>query len=91
MTTIRAAAVQFEHASGDKRANLAKISKFVAQAANEDVQIITFPECCITGYWFLRHLPREQFAELAEPVPDGPSTRAIVELATQYRMTVEPV
>ena len=88
MTTIRAAAVQFEHASGDKRANLAKIRSFVAQAANQEVQIIAFPECCITGYWFLRHLSRDQFAELAEPVPDGSSTRAIVQLAAQHRMTI---
>jgi predicted amidohydrolase len=50
MKNIRAASVQFEHASGDKHANLTKIENFVMQAAEQGVELIEFPECCITGY-----------------------------------------
>jgi predicted amidohydrolase len=53
---IRVAAVQFEHAPGNKAANLEKVERFVELAAARGVEIIAFPECCITGYWFLRHL-----------------------------------
>ena len=59
MRNIRVASVQFESAPGDKQANLAKIRQFVERAARERVEIIVFPECCITGYWFLRNLGRE--------------------------------
>jgi len=85
---IRVAAVQFEHAAGDKGANLAKIRAFVQRAAAEKVEVIAFPECCVTGYWFLRHLNREEFTALAEPVPDGPSTQELMALSREYGMTI---
>ena len=50
--------------------------------------MVAFPECCITGYWFLRHLTREQLLALAERVPDGPSTRALLELSRQHGITI---
>jgi predicted amidohydrolase len=85
---IRAAAVQFEHSPGDKAANLTKIDHFLERAASAGVQIIVFPECCITGYWYLRHLSREQLLELAEPVFKGSSSQVLVERARRYRMVV---
>jgi len=88
MRNVRAAAVQFEHAPGDKRANLDKIRGFVKGAARQGVEIIAFPECCITGYWFLRHLSRHELVELAEPVFDGPSSRALLTLAVENQMTI---
>jgi predicted amidohydrolase len=88
MKNIRVAAVQYEHAPSDKSANLEKIRQFVAQAARHKVEIISFPECCITGYWHLRHLTREQLADVAEPVFDGPSSQALMSLAREYRMTI---
>jgi hypothetical protein len=80
---LRVAAVQFQHAAGDKAANLATIGAFVAQAAERGVELICFPECCISGYWHLRHLSQEQMRELAEPVPDGPSSQTLSELLRQ--------
>jgi predicted amidohydrolase len=88
MRDIRVASVQFEHAAGDQEANFAKIRRFVGEAATQQVEIIAFPECCITGYWFLRHLTRAQLLALAEPVPDGPSTRALLELSAAHGMTI---
>ena len=72
MRRIRVASVQIEHAAGDKEANLKKIRHFVDRAAEQNVEIIVFPECCVTGYWFLRNLSREQIDALAEPVFDAP-------------------
>ena len=88
MRNVTVAAVQFEHAPGAKQVNLEKIRGFVERAARERVEIVVFPECCITGYWFLRHLSREEFAALAEPVFDGPSSQALIALSKQYKMTI---
>jgi len=82
------ASVQFEHAPGDKQANLAKIRGFVEQAARRNVEIIAFPECCITGYWFMRKLSRADFAALAEPVFEGPSSQCLMAMAREYNMTI---
>jgi len=88
MRNIRVAAVQFEHAAGDKSANFAEIESFAAQAAGRGVELLAFPECCMTGYWFLRNLTRGQLTDLAEPVPAGPSAARVLELSREHRMTI---
>ncbi len=88
MKNLRVASVQLESAPGNKRENLGKIREYVGQATDHGVDIIAFPECCITGYWFLRHLSREELTALAEPVYDGPSSRALVALAIEHQMTI---
>lgn len=88
MRPVRVAAVQMEHVPNDKSANLGTIRSFVEQAVRQDVAIIAFPECCITGYWHLRHLDRSQLAALAEPVCDGPSSQALLALSRQHGMTI---
>src|SRR5262247_3697530 len=86
--SLRVAAIQMQIVAGDKDANLATIEAFVAQAAAQGVQLIVFPECCITGYWFLRNLMPQQLAELAEPLAGGRSVQRLVELAQQYNLTI---
>jgi predicted amidohydrolase len=88
MRDVRVGSVQFEHVLGDKEANLGKIRLFAEQAAEKKVEILAFPECCITGYWGLRKLAREQLLELAEPVFEGPSSQVLMELAKQHKMTI---
>lgn len=88
MRDIKVGAVQFEHTPGDKQANLSKIRRFVERASNQSVEIIAFPECCITGYWFLRNLSGQELHGLAEPVPQGPSSQALLALAREFAMTV---
>ena len=88
MQTIRAASVQFQHKGGDKTANLKTITRFVQQAAKEQVQLIVFPEMCITGYWHVRNLDEQQVRVLAEHVEDGPSTKHLIDLSTTYKMTI---
>lgn len=86
--TLRVASVQFESKPADKDANFQKIERFVEQAVAQGVRLIVFPECCLTGYWFIRHLSLEQLAALAEPIPDGPSSRRLSELARRHRVTL---
>ena len=88
MKDIRAASVQFQHSPGDKRANLDKIKAFVEQAAERRVELIAFPEMCVTGYWHVRNLSREDVDALAEPVPSGPSTDVLLSLSREHRMTI---
>lgn len=88
MRTLRVASVQFEHAPSDKEANFAKLEHYMRQAAAQGVQLIAFPECCITGYWHLRHLSRDEMHALAEPIPEGPSVQRLLALSKQYDMTI---
>jgi len=86
--TLRAAAVQFESRPADKQANFAVIERFAAQAADAGVRLLVFPECGVTGYWFIRRLSLEALGGLAECVPDGPSTRRLQAIAARHRMTI---
>lgn len=88
MQDVVVAATQFQHAAGDKEANLAVIEQMAQTAAGQNVQIVAFPECCITGYWHLRHLDRAGLAGLAESVPDGPSCRRLLDLARRLEITI---
>src|SRR5688500_16563700 len=86
--TIRVGSVQLESVAGDKEANFRKIEEFTARAAAQGVKLLVFPEGCITGYWFVRNLTVPQLTALAEPVPDGPSTRRLQALARKHGMTI---
>src|SRR5690348_17786226 len=88
MRDIRVATTQFQHAPGDKAYNLGRVRHFAAEAARAGAEIVAFPEMCLTGYWHVRKLSRDAFRALAEPVPDGPSTRALLELSRGHGMTV---
>ena len=88
MKDIRVASVQFEHAPSDKQANLATIAYWAREAASAGAQILVYPECCITGYWHLRKLARADLELLAEPVPGGPSSQALMALARNHQMTI---
>ena len=88
MRDIQVAAVQFEHSAGDKAANLAKIAGFVEAAGRQKIELIVFPECCITGYWFLRKLSREEIVALAEPVFEGASSQQLSAMAKRHNMTI---
>jgi predicted amidohydrolase len=88
MRDIRTATVQFQHAPGDKAHNLERIRHYVEEAAAAGVEIIVFPEMCITGYWHVRKLSREGVEALAEPVPDGPSSEFLLSLSRQHGMSI---
>ena len=77
MRDVRVAAAQFEARDGDKNYNFARIEALAREAVAKGAEIVSFHECCITGYTFLQELSREEIAALAEPVPDGPSTQRL--------------
>jgi predicted amidohydrolase len=88
MRDIRVATVQFQHAPGDPAYNLERVRHFVGAAAEAGAEIVAFPEMCIPGYWHLRRLSRGEMETLAEPVPDGPSARALLALSAARGMTI---
>jgi len=88
MRDIRIAAAQFEARDADKQYNLGRIEALARQAASAGAEIVSFHECCIPGYTFLQVLSREELAALAEPVPDGPSTQRLIDLARQLRVAL---
>ncbi|MHC2066496.1 nitrilase family protein [Bremerella sp. T1] len=85
---IRAASVQFQHQPGNQTYNLGKIEEFCQAAASSDVQLIAFPEMCITGYWHVRNLSRESVQALAEAVPSGKSTAMLVSFAERFNLII---
>ena len=88
MENLCAASVQFQHAPGDKPANLQTLRSFTEEAARRDVDLIAFPEMCITGYWHVRNLERPAIDALAEPVPAGPSCQELLTLARNHDLTL---
>ena len=81
MRDIRIAAAQFEARDADKDHNFGRIEVLARQAAQKDAEIVSFHECCIPGYTFLQDLGREEIEALAEPVPDGESTKRLESLS----------
>jgi predicted amidohydrolase len=88
MRDVRVGAAQFEHRDGDKAWNLARIHDLAGRAARQRAEIVSFHECSVTGYTFLRRLDRESLAGLAEPVPGGPTTAALVEIAREHAVVI---
>lgn len=85
---LRVASVQMESLPGDKEANFARIVNLLGEAVAKGARLVLFPECCITGYWFIRNLSVQQLSELAERVPDGPGAQRVVALAREHQVTV---
>jgi predicted amidohydrolase len=88
MRDIRIAAAQFEVHDADKEYNLARINELTGRAAAEGAELVSFHECCIGGYTFMEKLSRERMDELAEPIPDGRSVRALADIAREHGVAV---
>lgn len=91
MTTsqlIAAATVQFQHQANNKQYNLLVIEKYIEQAALQHIQILAFPEMCITGYWHVPKLTADQVTALAEPIDSSPSIALVRALAVKHQMLI---
>lgn len=88
MQDLIVSTAQFENRSGDKEYNLSVIRKITCKAAREGSQVIAFHECSVTGYTFARNLTGKQLLEIAEVIPDGPSTGKLTEIASKYNITI---
>ncbi len=82
------ATAQFEHHDADKAYNLSRIRELSRRAAAQGAAMVSFHECCISGYTFLQSLDSAALRALAEPVPDGPSTLAITAIAREFNLVV---
>lgn len=88
MDNIKISTAQFEAKNANKAYNLSVIEKLTKKASEEGSDVIAFHECSITGYTFARHLSKEQMLDLAEFVPNGESTKKLIEIATKYNIVV---
>ena len=88
MNDLRVATVQFQHVASDKSANLEAVCRLTAEAAGKGAELVVFPEMCITGYWHLRNLPQADLEVLAESVPEGECTQALLALAKEHDLSV---
>lgn len=86
--SIRVASVQFCHRASDKAYNLSVMEDFIAEARQENVQILAFPEMCITGYWHVPDLSSQEVNALAERADCSPSLDVITGLAKKYHMAI---
>ena len=80
---------------GDKQANLESIKNWTIKAAQKGVELICFPELCISGYMRSHSLPDltpsqigDKVWELSEPIPNGPSSIFLSKLASTYKVYI---
>lgn len=85
MTVVRAALIQSSW-TGDKESMVEKNADHARQAARHGVQILCFQEL-FSGPYFCQ-VQDAVHAEYAEPVPDGPTTGLMCELARETGMVL---
>lgn len=88
MKNIRVTSAQFENRSGDKEFNLRRIDELSALAASQGSQAIAFHECSVTGYTFARHLTKSEILDIAEEIPGGQSTEALISIAKKNNIVI---
>ena len=88
MEPLKIASVQFEARDNDKAYNLSVIRDMCRRAAAQGADVVAFHECSVCGYTFAKDLTREQLADIAEAIPDGPSTRQLVDIARETGVTL---
>ena len=82
---VRAAVVQTEW-SGDKESMIKKNADYARQAAEQGAQVMCFQELFNAPY-FCQVQDDEHF-HYAEPIPDGETTRQMIDLARETGMTL---
>lgn len=61
------------------------LDRVVSVLDDAGADLMVLPELCVTGYQFVS---REEALELAEPVPDGVTTRRLIDVAKRKRMVI---
>lgn len=81
--TIIVATVQMQPVVGSKDANVEHSLELIEEAAREGARLIVLPELCNSGYVFNS---REEAFELAEPVADGATCKAWINIAQKLNV-----
>jgi predicted amidohydrolase len=79
---MRVGFYQYEPQFGEVAKNLDAVASALEQA---EADLIVLPELFASGYQFVS---QDEVMQLAESVPDGPTTRRLVELAKRRRMVI---
>jgi predicted amidohydrolase len=79
---VRVGFYQFDPEFGEVDKNLDRVTNSLDRA---EADLIVLPELFASGYQFVS---REEAQQLAEPVPDGPTTRRLIEIARRRRMHI---
>jgi len=82
MQDIRVAAVSINSPLGEVEQVIREMGEWTAKAAASGAELILFPELQIHG-----HCTPNTW-DLAEEIPNGPSTRAVVELAAKHNVHI---
>jgi N-carbamoylputrescine amidase len=82
---VRAAIVQTEW-TGDVDSMIKKNADYARQAANDGAQVMCFQEL-FYGPYFCQVQEDEHF-DIAEPIPDGPTTKLMMDLAKETGMVL---
>ncbi len=77
---MRVGFYQFEPVFGEVKRNLDRVAD---RLESHECDLMVLPELFATGYQFLS---KDEVEALAEPVPDGPTTARLCELATRRSM-----
>jgi len=83
--TVTVGCVNYATIWGDKNANLEKIKRLIAQAAEQGVNIVAFPELSLSGYECSEDFSMHK--ELSETIP-GPATDEVAALAKEHDIYV---
>ena len=79
---MRVGYYQYDPVFGEVTQNLDRVAARLDEA---ETDLLVLPELCASGYQFVS---REEVATLAEPVPDGSTTKRLIELAKKRRMVI---
>jgi predicted amidohydrolase len=79
---IRVGYFQFAPAFGEAKRNLDYLS---AKLEKVEADLLVVPELCTSGYQFIS---KAEVEALAEPIPDGPTTRRLLEVARLRQLHV---
>ncbi len=82
---VRAAIVQTEW-TGDKDSMIKKNADYAREAAKQGAQVICFQELFYSPYFC--SVQEDEHFSYAEPIPDGPTTRLMQDLAKETEMVI---
>ena len=88
MRDIRIAAAQFEHRNADKDFNIARIADLAGTAVDCGAEVVSFHECCLSGYTFVQQFSKAELLELAEDVPTGASVQRLMQISGDLKVPV---